>query len=431
MITIEQLYEIYEKHSVIATDTRKLPNDCIFFALKGDNFNGNKFALNALEAGAAFVVVDEEIQSEDKRILRVDNVLIALQNLATFHRNKLGIPVLAITGSNGKTTTKELVSAVLSQTFNTLYTQGNLNNHIGVPLTLLSINKSHEFAVVEMGANHQKEIELLCSIANPDFGMITNIGKAHLEGFGGIEGVKKGKGELFQFLNSKKSLIFLNADSAELMELIAGYKDIITYGTQQSANFVGRSSIKNEFLNVDVTSPFQLNIHTNITGSYNFSNVMAAITIGSHFGVPTNKIKIAIETYMPTNQRSQIIDRGDLKIVMDAYNANPSSMEAAILNFQNNFTGDKYIALGEMLELGEAAPVEHMKIGELVQELKCKEVVLVGKLFSAAAMKYDYQHFDDSLKAALYIADKNLKKGTILIKGSRGSKMENILAAIK
>jgi len=431
MISVEQLYEIYKKHSIIATDTRKLPKDCIFFALKGDNFNGNKFAQNALAEGAAFVVVDEEIQSEDTRILRVENVLTALQNLATFHRNTLGIPVLAITGSNGKTTTKELVAAVLSQTFKTLYTQGNLNNHIGVPLTLLSINDSHEFAVIEMGANHQKEIELLCSIAKPDFGMITNIGKAHLEGFGGIEGVKKGKGELYQFLKNKNSLIFINSDSTDLSELADGYTTVVTYGKSKGAHFSGSSSIENEFLTIELTSPFLLKIQSKITGEYNFNNVMAAIAIGSHFGVPTDKIKAGIEGYIPTNQRSQIIDIGELKIVMDAYNANPSSMEVAIANFKSNFLGDKFIALGEMLELGEVSRMEHLKIGELIQDVKCKEVVLVGKLFAEAASKFGYRHFDDSMQAATYFSNKKINQGVLLIKGSRGSKMENILAVLK
>ena len=431
MISVEQLYEIYKKHSIIATDTRKLPKDCIFFALKGDNFNGHKFAQNALAEGAAFVVVDEEIQSEDTRILRVENVLTALQNLATFHRNTLGIPVLAITGSNGKTTTKELVAAVLSQTFKTLYTQGNLNNHIGVPLTLLSINDSHEFAVIEMGANHQKEIELLCSIAKPDFGMITNIGKAHLEGFGGIEGVKKGKGELYQFLKNKNSLIFINSDSADLSELADGYTTVVTYGKSKDAHFIGSSSIENEFLTIELTSPFLLKIQSKITGEYNFNNVMAAIAIGSHFGVPTDKIKSGIEGYIPTNQRSQIIDIGELKIVMDAYNANPSSMEVAIANFKSNFLGDKFIALGEMLELGEVSRMEHLKIGELIQDVKCKEVVLVGKLFAEAASKFGYRHFDDSMQAATYFSNKKINQGVLLIKGSRGSKMENILAVLK
>jgi UDP-N-acetylmuramoyl-tripeptide--D-alanyl-D-alanine ligase len=431
MISVEQLYEIYKKYSIIATDTRKLPKDCIFFALKGDNFNGNKFAQNALAEGAAFVVVDEEIQSEDTRILRVENVLTALQNLATFHRNTLGIPVLAITGSNGKTTTKELVAAVLSQTFKTLYTQGNLNNHIGVPLTLLSINDSHEFAVIEMGANHQKEIELLCSIAKPDFGMITNIGKAHLEGFGGIEGVKKGKGELYQFLKNKNSLIFINSDSTDLSELADGYTTVVTYGKSKDAHFIGSSSIENEFLTIELTSPYLLKIQSKITGEYNFNNVMAAIAIGSHFGVPTDKIKAGIEGYIPTNQRSQIIDIGELKIVMDAYNANPSSMEVAIANFKSNFLGDKFIALGEMLELGEVSRMEHLKIGELIQEVKCKEVVLVGKLFAEAASKFGYRHFDDSMQAATYFSNKKINQGVLLIKGSRGSKMENILAVLK
>ena len=286
MITTEQLYPLFLSNPVICTDTRKLSKDCLFFALKGENFNGNLFAKQALEQGAGYAIIDEVQDSNDARLLMVPDVLKALQHLASYHRQQLNIPILAITGSNGKTTSKELTAAVLNKKLNTYFTQGNFNNHIGVPLTLLSIKPEHEFAVVEMGANHQGEIAELSAIAQPNFGLITNIGKAHLEGFGGIEGVKKGKGELYQYLQKNEGLIFIQSGQEALEELLGGYTKTVSYGEKINASFVGEIIASENYLHVQVTHPFNIIIKTQLTGIYNFDNVMAAVAVGAHFGVP-------------------------------------------------------------------------------------------------------------------------------------------------
>jgi UDP-N-acetylmuramoyl-tripeptide--D-alanyl-D-alanine ligase len=429
MITIEKLYEIFKSHPVVSTDTRKFTEGCIFFALKGANFNGNLFAHDALKGGAAYAVVDELHGEANDRILLTDDVLSTLQKLATHHRRELNIPVLGITGSNGKTTTKELVAAVLKQKFNTYYTIGNLNNHIGVPLTLLSLTKEHEFAVVEMGANHQKEIELLASIAQPDFGLITNIGKAHLEGFGGIEGVKKGKGELYDFIRAHKGLIFVQHDREALVEILNGYENIVTYGTSETNSICGKVAMQGELLAVEVTKPFHQLIPTQLTGDYNIDNVLCAVAIGIHFGIDAKKIADAISGYVPGNQRSQVIHKGDITIVLDAYNANPSSMTAALMNFRNAFSGDKYLALGEMLELGEESAGEHHRIASLATTVEAKQTLVVGKHFAASAHTHGFLHFNTSEEAAQWLKQNLPHNAAILIKGSRGSKMEILLKA--
>ena len=428
MLTIEQLYDVFLRHSVVSTDTRNLPAGCIYFALKGPNFNGNNFALQALEKGAAFAVIDEEI-GDDPRLLRVKDVLTALQELATLHRHRLDIHVLAITGSNGKTTTKELAAAVLRKDFEMHYTQGNLNNHIGVPLTLLQLTEDHDFAVVEMGANHQKEIAALCKIAMPDYGLITNIGKAHLEGFGGPEGVKKGKGEMYDHIRSNGEVIFIQLDNPILRDLLHGYDNIITYGTSPGVQYRG-AIVNNDsaFLEVEVISPFRLKIKTQLTGEYNFDNVMAAVAIGGHFGVEPQDIREAIENYVPDNQRSQVIKKGALTIVLDAYNANPSSMQVAIENFSKHFSGKKIVALGEMLELGADGPAEHLRIARQAAASE-GELLLVGTLFAEAAKEIGCHHFVDSRQCMEWIKAHQPESGNILIKGSRGAKMEKLLEA--
>ncbi len=430
MTTTEQLYSIFENHPFIITDTRKLIKDGIFFALKGSNFNGNQFALQALKEGAAYAVIDEAMANNDHRLLMVDDVLKALQNLATFHRIKTNIPVLAITGSNGKTTTKELLACVLSKKYNVNYTQGNLNNHIGVPLTLLSITKENNFAIVEMGANHQKEIELLASIALPDFGLITNIGKAHLEGFGGIEGVKKGKGELFENLKSNDKLIFIQKDSIVLNELIGGYKKFIDYGTDINYNVCGVTESNNEYLKVTIQKPFEIEIQTQLTGSYNLDNVLAAVAVGNYFSINKSDIQEAIRNYQPSNQRSQVIRKANSVIILDAYNANPSSMQVAIDNFKKSFDGYKIIALGEMLELGSQSKEEHAYIGKFAKETNPNQILLVGNNFKEIAIKINAKHFDNSEDASIWLKENKPAEFTILIKGSRGSKMEKLLEAI-
>jgi UDP-N-acetylmuramoyl-tripeptide--D-alanyl-D-alanine ligase len=431
MTTTEQLYSLFQKHPHVITDTRKLVKGGIFFALKGGNFNGNQFAIQALNEGAAYAVIDEDLQINNDRLLMVDDVLKALQDLATYHRIQTKIPVLAITGSNGKTTTKELIAAVLSKKYNVNYTQGNLNNHIGVPLTLLSITSENNFAVVEMGANHQKEIELLASIAQPDFGLITNIGKAHLEGFGGIEGVKKGKGELYQNLKAHKKLIFIHKNSEALCDLLSDYNNFISYGNKKEFDVCGHAISGNEFLKVAIKKPFDVVIQTNLTGNYNLDNVLVAVAVGNYFGVSVNDIKEAIENYQPSNQRSQIIRKEDTTIVLDAYNANPSSMQVALENFNKSFDGHKIIALGEMLELGAESEYEHERIGQLIKEINPQQIILVGNNFKNIAKSLNANYFENSVQATEWLKANLHTSFTILIKGSRGSKMEKLLEAIR
>ena len=386
----------------------------------------------ALDAGAAYAVVDEKDFAIDTRCLLVEDVLQSLQLLASYQRSQLNIPVIAITGSNGKTTTKELTAAVLSMKFKTLYTKGNLNNHIGVPLTLLSLTTDHEIAVVEMGANHQKEIEALSLIAKPDYGLITNIGKAHLEGFGGLEGVKKGKGELYQFIKSVNGTIIYNGDNSILVELIKNYDRIVTYGTSEIFDISGNASLEGSLLSVNCTKPFSMTINTQLTGAYNFENVMSAIAIGHYFKVAPEQIKTAIENYIPSNQRSQLVSKANnVTVVLDAHNANPSSIVAALENFSTAFTGDKVVALGDMLELGAESDAEHIAVIEQLKNRKYKNVILVGPKFYNFKDQSGFIHFKNSVDAAEWFSNNPISNCSVLIKGSRGIKMEVILDAIE
>lgn len=431
MITIPELYGLYLRHPLVSTDTRSLPEGCLFFALKGPNFNGNLFAKQALEAGAAYAIVDEDT-GEDPRILRTSDVLSTLQQLANYHRHRLDIHVLGITGSNGKTTTKELCAAVLSQTFELHYTKGNLNNHIGVPLTLLQLTEDHDFAVVEMGANHQGEIAELCGIAEPDYGLITNIGDAHLEGFGGREGVKKGKGELYHHLKANGGLIFIQLDNPILHEILHGYDDIVSYGTGPLVQYRGRIHPNDSgFLHVEVTHPFHAVIRTCLTGDYNFDNVMCAVAVGGYFGVESHDIQSAIEAYTPDNQRSQVIKSGNLTIVLDAYNANPTSMQAAIDNFGRHFHGPKILAIGEMLELGETSAEAHRHVLEQAEALNAEHLLLVGNSFRQPNLNPGTMWFSNSGECAEWLRQNKPDGGSILIKGSRGTRMERVLDALK
>ncbi|MEJ7671907.1 MAG: UDP-N-acetylmuramoyl-tripeptide--D-alanyl-D-alanine ligase [Chitinophagaceae bacterium] len=330
---INDLYKLYLQYPSVKIDTRKIVNGDIFFALKGPNFNGNTFALQALEAGASFVVIDEEVNFKDERLIKSDNALLSLQQLAKHHRNQFNIPFIAITGSNGKTTTKELVHQVLSSTFKNYTTEGNLNNHIGIPLTILNIKSDAEMAVIEMGANHQKEIKDYCSYTLPTHGLITNCGKAHLEGFGSEEGVRKGKGELFDHFRENGGTAFVNNDDSYIKQMSAGIKNIITYGTSE-ASVTGRATGTSSFLEVEIIKGADIKlIKTQLVGKYNLLNVLAAVTIGKHFNIDDEKIQNAIENYTPSNSRSQLIKKGSNTIILDAYNANPDSMKAAIDNF--------------------------------------------------------------------------------------------------
>ena len=421
----ELLYNLFIENPSIQTDTRKLKQGDIFFALSGPNFNGNSFAAKALELGASYAIVDEELDIKDERIIQVSNTLVALQELAKYHRMQLNIPVLAITGSNGKTTTKELISTVLSTHFKTYTTQGNLNNHIGVPLTLLSIKNDARIAVIEMGANHQKEIEGYCKYTLPTHGLITNCGKAHLEGFGGIEGVRKGKGELYDFLRANNGIAFVNWDYDYLQSMSIGIKNIIKYGISEGET-IGSIVSNSPFLKVSIQNNEQLNsISTQLVGDYNLPNIICAVAVGKYFGVPDEKIKSAIESYTPTNSRSQLIQSKSNSIILDAYNANPTSMKAAIENFAKVDAPAKIMLLGGMMELGEDSLAEHQAIVNLISEYQWNNVVLVGGDFDK--FPHPYLYFSNSLDAKEWFQQQNFTNTHFLIKGSRSMQMERIL----
>ena len=424
-MNIEEIYKIYLEYPSVQTDTRKLNNGDIYFALKGENFNGNHFVNQAFEKGANYCVVDEiEYQINDKCIL-VEDVLSCLQALATHHRKQFAIPFIAITGSNGKTTTKELMMAVLSSKYKTYATEGNLNNHIGVPLTILKIKKDAQMAIIEMGANHQKEIAFYCNIALPTHGLINNCGKAHLEGFGGIEGVKKGKGELYDFLKNKEGIIFRNSDLEYLNEMSIGIDKQVTYGEHQ-ANFTGKSYTENSFLQVAVlTQGLECTIHTQLVGEYNLANVLGAVAVGSTFDIHINDIKKSIEEYNPSNSRSQLMKIGTNTVILDAYNANPTSMVSAINNFSQLDYPNKIIMIGAMMELGDESINEHQKIIELLEQSNWKQVVLVGGNFNV--VKHSFIYFENSTLAQKWFVESAFQNTAFLIKGSRAFQMEKII----
>ncbi|MEI8136177.1 MAG: UDP-N-acetylmuramoyl-tripeptide--D-alanyl-D-alanine ligase [Bacteroidota bacterium] len=429
-ISIEDLYSFYLRaEQQICTDTRKLAEGSLFFALKGGNFNANEFAQKAIDSGCLLAVVDEEKYLTNPKIVLVSDVLKALQQLATHHRRQFKIPFLAITGSNGKTTNKELINSILSKKFKTLATIGNLNNHIGVPLTLLNINAVHEFAIIEMGANHQGEIHDLCEIAEPDFGLITNIGKAHMEGFGGIEGIKKGKSELYKYIKSKAGKVFINADDEVLNEL-AFDNDKVTYGCRKLYDVIGKDCTNSEMVSMKYINRYSDKdwnklplINTQIVGSYNFINCLAAACIGNYFKVDDNLIKAALENYLPNMNRSQLVKTSRNTILLDAYNANPNSMSAAIENFANYKSDKKLLLLGDMFELGDYSQDEHQKVVTLLEEKKLEHVVLVGEEFFKLNTK-NYQKFKTTNECLKYLKNLHVSENTILIKGSRGMKME-------
>lgn len=426
--SIAFLYELFEKHPSVQTDTRKLQSGDIYFALKGPNFNGNLFALSALEAGASYAIVDEVIpnsRSVDHRILQVDDVLTTLQDLAKHHRQQFTIPFIAITGSNGKTTTKELVSTVLASHFKTYTTKGNLNNHIGVPLTILSVGKDAEMAVIEMGANHQLEIASYCAYTLPTHGMITNCGKAHLEGFGGEAGVRKGKGELFDSLRNHQGTVFVMSDYDYLNEMSIGMSEIVTYGAH-SGQTQAIAIDHNGMISVQGTKGFQERIDTQLVGTYNLPNILAAITIGQYFKVPMSKIKAAIEDYTPTNSRSQLMHWHNNQIILDAYNANPSSMKLAIENFAKIDSTQKIMCLGGMKELGEESLLEHQALVNYMQSFSWEQVVLVGGDFKFC--QHNYLYYENALEAKQWLKAQNYSQRHILIKGSRGIQMEQMIA---
>ncbi|MCF8218290.1 MAG: UDP-N-acetylmuramoyl-tripeptide--D-alanyl-D-alanine ligase [Bacteroidales bacterium] len=426
-MNISQIYRYFLQSTGVCTDTRKIKNGNIFIALKGDNFNGNNFVKYAFESGASFVIVDEKQAVINENCIYVEDGLHTLQKLANYHRNRFTLPVIAITGSNGKTTTKELIISVLKKKFFVHHTEGNFNNHIGVPLTLLNINQKHDISIIEMGANHQKEIESLCVIAEPDYGLITNVGKAHLEGFGGFEGVIKGKTELFKHIKEYGRLLFVNQQDDILMNKS---KDIprMLYGPDKN-----EISLVRESPELHIKWRGEL-IHTQLPGKYNFQNIQAAIAIGVYFRVEKPLIIQAIEEYNPDNSRSQVIKTSSNTIILDSYNANPTSVVAAIENLKQYQSKHKlkYVVLGDMLELGEHSFAYHKQILETLGENEFDHVLLVGPCFmeSGNSYKTKFHFFEDSLQAAKYIEQHPPEDAVILIKGSRGIKMERILKAL-
>jgi len=417
-MNIEALHKLFLKHTSVCTDTRKITKDCLFFALKGDNFNGNAFAKDALAKGAAYAIVDEnEVVLSDSYVL-VEDVLTTLQKLATYHRKYLNLKIVALTGSNGKTTTKELINCVLEKKHKTVATIGNLNNHIGVPLTLLSMDNTTEIGIVEMGANHLKEIEFLCNIAEPDYGYITNFGKAHLEGFGSIEGVIKGKSELYNYLKDNNKLIFVNPNDNMQLKQLQDYKYTYPFG---NIEFVK----SNPFVIVKYDDTI---ISSQLIGAYNFNNISAAICIGDYFKVKINEIKEAIEGYVPENNRSQIINKGNNQIILDAYNANPTSMKAAIDNFNQLDARYKIAILGDMFELGNEAKEEHEHIANYANRTNIDNVFLVGENFYNTKFESSKtilcKTFDDLKKE---VKNSKIEESSLLIKGSRGMALERVL----
>ncbi|MHB1921110.1 MAG: UDP-N-acetylmuramoyl-tripeptide--D-alanyl-D-alanine ligase [Chitinophagaceae bacterium] len=423
-LSIPKLYEYFLRNPSIQTDTRNIIPGDIFFALRGPHFNGNHFARTALEAGASFVVVDELEWAPAERTFLVKDALKTLQELASYHRHQFDIPFLAITGSNGKTTTKELIRKVLSESYTTYATEGNLNNHIGIPLTLLRVKQGTEMVIIEMGANHQQEIAGYCQIVNPTHGCITNIGKAHLEGFGGLEGVIKGKGELFDHLRKVSGTIFICPQLPYLQDMARGIAHQITYGSQDTS-VLGRIRQQIPFLEIIINDPEIGFLKTNLTGDYNYFNVMAAVAIGKYFNIPGQKLKQAIEGYIPQNNRSQIIHSGSNTFLLDAYNANPSSMEAAIENFAKGGTDQKILLLGAMMELGSASLDEHSRLVDLIQSLDFQDVVLVGGDF--ARVEHPYIYFPNVLEAKKWWQSRHFEQVQVLIKGSRSISMEKII----
>ncbi|MGB1610779.1 MAG: UDP-N-acetylmuramoyl-tripeptide--D-alanyl-D-alanine ligase [Flavobacteriaceae bacterium] len=414
------LYNIFRDAAGVSTDSRTLQSGQLFFALSGPNFNGNQFAKQALNKGAIAVVVDEDVSINDDRVIRVENTLRSLQTLATEHRKKLGTTIIALTGSNGKTTTKELIHSVLSTTYTTVATQGNLNNHIGVPLTLLSLQKDTEIGVVEMGANHLGEIAVLANIAQPDFGLITNFGKAHLEGFGSLEGVVKAKSELFDYLKTTNGLIFANADDPKIMAQLKG-QDPITYGTETTARVSATLLTENDAIRIEVD---QQEIQTQLSGAYNGYNALAAYAIGRHFGVSPQNAKRALESYIPDNNRSQLIRKKDLHITLDAYNANPTSMQAALASFSKK-GGKKIAVLGQMNELGKHTEIEHKRLVDWIKASSIDDCYWVGSAFAPFISSDKY--FSTVDQAIDYFSKTPLGQASILVKGSRSFTLEKLV----
>lgn len=424
-MNIKEIHSLFLQCDSISTDTRKIEPDSFFIALKGDNFDANAFAEQAIALGAKYVLIDDESSKIRPQTILVKNCLETLQELAKYHRGYLKIPIIALTGSNGKTTTKELINVVLSQKFNTKATVGNLNNHIGVPLTLLSFNETTEIGIVEMGANHKKEIEFLCSLATPDYGYITNFGKAHLEGFGGIEGVIQGKSEMYNYLQANNKLAFINLEDQIQVERTKNIRKY-SYGVNNLKADININAISaNPLVTV---SALDQTISSNLIGLYNATNINAAITIGTYFDVSSNQIKVALENYTPANNRSQLINKESNKIILDAYNANPSSMAVAITNFAQLEDKNKIMILGDMFELGEESQIEHQLIVDKAQKATDIKCHFIGSLFYKCRQSSLLLHFHETFgDFENYFKETKITDSTLLIKGSRGMKLERVL----
>ncbi|GAA3764827.1 UDP-N-acetylmuramoyl-tripeptide--D-alanyl-D-alanine ligase [Flavobacterium ginsengiterrae] len=424
-MNIQDIHNLFLKCSSLSIDTRKIEKDSMFFAIKGENFDANTFAKEALDLGALYVVIDNESYFVDDRTILVKNSLETLQELAKFHRNYLKLPIVALTGSNGKTTTKELINVVLSKKFKTKATIGNLNNHIGVPLTLLSFTKETEIGIVEMGANHKKEIEFLCEIAQPDYGYITNFGKAHLEGFGGVQGVIEGKSEMYKYLSKNDKTVFVNLEDPIQIERSTGIKSF-TFGiNKESADLNIKSIEANPFVIVQYAD---FKVESHLIGLYNANNINAAASIGKYFNVEDTLIKEAIENYIPANNRSQLLNKGTNQIILDAYNANPSSMAVAITNFLQLENQNKIMILGDMFELGNESHDEHKAIVESLSNQDKSKCYLIGKSFYENKISNENIQFYETFDAfADYLKTVHFTDNTILIKGSRGMALERTL----
>lgn len=425
---LNQIHHLFLESSGTSTDTRNIKQDSLFFALKGANFNGNTFAHQALKSGASYAVIDEVVHTTDERFILVENVLETLQALARFHRNHLGLPIIALTGSNGKTTTKELIHAVLKPHFKTVATVGNLNNHIGVPLTLLSMTANTEIGIVEMGANHAKEIAMLCEIAQPNMGYITNFGKAHLEGFGSEEGVVKAKSELYDFLKANTSLIILNSDDGKQVAQVGTYDNVYTFSQSLKTSLNVNLTATQPFLNVALKN---ITIKTNLVGAYNFCNVAAALTIGIYFKLSPLQLKNGIEAYVPENNRSQIIQKNSNEILLDAYNANPSSMDVALENFKGIQNQHKLAILGDMFELGTTSAKEHLAVVNQAISTKDCSFYFVGTHFFQQKLEHPKLLFFETFQdLQLHLEKITISNTSILIKGSRGMALERVLELI-
>jgi len=435
MMNVEELYVVFKQYPIVCTDTRKIESNSMFFALKGPNFNANSFAQEALNKGAVYVLIDDERYKINDKCILVDDVLTTLQQLAKYHRQQLSIPVIAIVGSNGKTTTKELITSVLSQKYNVLATPGNFNNHIGLPLTLLKLNSTHQMAVIEMGANHIGENAFLCEIACPDFGIVTNNGKDHLEGFGSMEGVIRSNSELYYYLLKHEGLAFVNANDDWLIRMATRLEKKVTYAANAEsknahADCFGIAKSLRPEIEFSIFNS-KISIKSCLSGDYNFDNIMAAVCIGKHFGLSDEEIKKGIEMYEPKNNRSQIVKKRFNTIYMDAYNSNPSSLEASLRNFSAMPFGGKVAIIGDMFELGKYAAEEHQNMINLCKELKLENVIFVGEEFMKQQSDSTYTFLKTNEDAIDYVKQLNLIDKNIFMKGSRGMKLESIAESIR